>query len=363
MSLTHIIYDKFLRMPYRFVEWLSIEELDTDCLCGNPKAIDFIQRNADMYLMAANKKDFMVNLCTNPNDECLDLIERYFLHCMDEECWRVLIMNADVNWVPLLERHIKREDIKRFPEICQFDFAYDFLLKNMPIFFYKQSIPFVCMNSACEHIIEMYIHHNMLDEDSWLNVCMNPACVGMIRDNLNRLRNMNTRHMFWEYIAMNTNPKAIQLIRENMSEFDHEDNWLSLCSNPCPKAIDLVIEYIDRLDGFCMEMLCTNPSALRAINILASKHSPSLECLGNNPNPECKKILSLNMHRILQKNNWDFICHNQYMIEHIKDNKDRLRKRDYKCLSRNPKIFEIDRPKYQKNIEMVSNVMNIVLET
>ena len=112
----------------------------------------------------------------------------------------------------------------------------------------------------------------------------------------------NKDNIFWQQIARNTNPSAIELIKENLDKV----GWYWLSSNP--EAIDLLEE---------------------------NKEKINWDQLSNNPCERAMKLIEEN----LQEANWNYLSSNPSAMYLLEQNKDKI---NWYWISGNPNIFEYD---------------------
>lgn len=360
MSYINIISEKMVDMPYSLVDWFPRSKLYLPRVCQNPNGLYFMKHER-RDVMIKNKL-FIDSLCKNTNKDVLDIIERYFIKDMYISNWDELI-KQDYKWIDLFKKYFPKQLIKKIPCLFEHEQAYEYILNDMSLLFDKDIIPSICSNPACTHFIELLIHHNMMDNNSWLSVCMNYSCVDIIEKHLDFLKESTLKGVFWEYLALNLNPKAIKLIKNNLLEFDYEDAWISLCSNYSKDAIQLLEDNIMKLDSDCMDVLCSNPYAINLIKkFLEDGYIPNIEGLSNNTNYKCKEIIEEYIYLVKENDCWDLLCKNPTMIEIVRKNLYHLDNKSWKKLSGNPKIFEKDYTKYKYNLDLVQFVINIIFE-
>lgn len=360
--MIHLISNNILTTPYRLVSWFPEARLDMYNACENPNAICYIQQNIQILKDEEKKEDYIMKLCRNTNKDVFKILIRYFKNeiIKDPSYCRIMALNKAIPYIPFLEQNFAPHYITQIPVLFENPEAYDLMIKNMNCFFDVTYIPFICSNPRCAHFIELYIHYSLLDADSWLSICMNPSCLDIIQSHLDLLQNMpDIKDIFWEYIALNTNPKAINIIKDNITFFDREDCWLSLCSNQTDEAIQLLSENLDKLDVFCFDMLCYNPKAHDLIFSLENRFDVDIELMANNPN--CASIIQKNIPHIIANNQLGNLCKHQHLIHIIKDNIQHLTDDDWSILSLNPAIFEIDLLKKHQDLESIKHVLYIIL--
>lgn len=347
-------------MPYSLVEWFPKSRLYIPRVCQNPNGLYFLKYNSKD--MIKKNKLFINYLCKNTNKNVLDIIERYYKDDIHITNLGELTKNT-YRWLDFIVKYFPKQSIRKIPCFFEYEQAYEYILNDMSLLFDKEIIPSICSNPACAHFVELFIHHNMMDNNSWLSVCMNSSCVNIIKRYLNFLKESKIRGVFWEYLALNNNPEAIELIRNNLLEFDSDDAWISLCSNYSKDAVELLEENINKLDNYCMDVLCSNPYAIDLIiKLIEHGYKPNIEGLSNNTNYRCANIVQEHIDLVKERNCWDSLCKNPSMIKIIKENISNLDEKSWKKLSGNPKIFERDYTKYAHNIDIIKYILYIIFE-
>lgn len=147
-------------------------------------------------------------------------------------------------------------------------------------------------------------------------------------------QNPNTLHLLslflpkkidWAYLSSNTNPNAIQLLRENIDKID----WKLLSENE--SAIDILTEHQDKI---VWSKLARNSNAYELILLNMDKFDIFDLCYNTNP-----KIIKLIEERLDTLDLWGPLSANPAAIKILEKNQDKI---EWYWFSQNPAIFEFN---------------------
>lgn len=234
--------------------------------------------------------------CLNENENALDyLMENYELIRM-----KYLFQNPSFKVLPV---HLTNPDI----------------------------IPNVFLNTqpGIEDIIKQIPN---LDEH-WNDICENPRCIEIVQ---------NSNYFNWN--CLSKNPKAIPILRKNIKYID----WKRFCMNPCKEAIELIMQYPDKIEWM---HLSSNPYA---IDILR-QNPDKINYWGLSWNPYAMDLMEIHMARkdIVPVVSWIGLSQNRNAIHILKNNQDKI---DWLQFSLNPGIFQ---PNYK---QVTVDRMNVLRE-
>ena len=219
---------------------------------------------------------------------------------------------------------------------------------NNPKYVYYSSL---AKNHNAIQIIKKHIHSFSKFELSQLSA------------NSNALHLLTLENINWKIICQNTNPRAIELIKENIDnksllitelcwerlsenpgaidfilEYPEQIIWPLLCKNPHPKALQMIKqklkeEYMDQIKRNMTEAEIIEYR--RKIEYDQPKDKIIISKLCNNTNPDVLEILESRKENI----NWNILCLNPIAIKMLEQNQDRIK---WYWLSFNHSIFEYD---------------------
>ena len=277
-------------LPYKLLDWIDHDKLDWSNLSSNPNAIHLLENNPE-------KIDWS-RLSSNPN--AIHILEKN----PDKIYWFVLSRNPSA--MHLLKKH---------PTIAPFVGYTSNTRKPVYQELWKDLIQNKNIWSQLEintEVIQLLEQH--LDKIHWVWLSLNPGAVYLLEKNQDKID--------WENLSENIN--AIHLLEENPEKI----NWTILSSNT--SAIHLLEKNPEKINW---ANLCSNPNALQISGFEEKLDEMNLEdtSLGLFPwlDFHLKDVVRMkyelnqnpNMMNILKK-------HPRWI--------------DYRFLSENPGIFEID---------------------
>ena len=291
-------YKSLLPSKYVLRKWVNKEELNWSMLSENPCAIDLLkekierEKSMDKEEYKKLKVEEKVNwLMLSMNPEAIDILKKY---------------PHDIVWCSLCDNKNPR--------------AVDMILERME--YEKQLAPYS-------------IEDDDDDEDS-------KDAYGLYRVWIDRM-------------CYNEHPRIIELLRERIEleknrehymtlSVNEKIDWGQLSSNPHQKAIELLVENLDKVDW---TVLSENPGAIELLK--ANPHKISWRYLSLNKNAGellkqrhyYENSLSVEEYYSLGKNNqlsWEYLSGNPCAIELFKANPARIH---WKELTRNPEAIEM----------------------
>jgi len=293
-------YKSLLPSKYVLRKWVKKEELNWSLLSGNPCAIDLLKEKIEQE------------------------------KSMDKEEYKKLNIEDKVNWLKLSVNPEAIDILKKYPDdivwcsLCdnKNPRAADMIFERME--YEKQMLP-------CSY----------LDEDS---------------DDDDISRDFNSLYRVWiDRLCYNENPRIIELIRDRVEleknteyymtlDMNEKIDWQLLSSNPNPKAIELLAENLNKVDW---DIVSENSGAIELLK--ANPHQIVWRYLSRNKNAGellkqrhyYEKSLSIKEYYSLGKNNqlsWEDLAENPCAIELLKANPARIH---WEELTTNPEAIDI----------------------
>ena len=347
-SLPHDVHDKIVEhyktlLPSKYVlrDWVPREKLDWYTLSGNPCASELLMEQADYEntlteeeynMLIKEKKISWMRVCCI-NGEAIDILKKY----PSKIQWAYLSNNKKQQAVDMIKERIEYEKI------------------NVPEYYEENR---VCINNFSDNenpqIIEIIKErieyekglseedYDMLEETDvidWCCLTVNPSAIDILK--------ANPKKIIWSLLANNTNPLAIDLLREravlenNMSNKDYKKlgdqiDWDDLTTNP--NAIELLKEYPHKINW---EMLSENTAAIDWLK--ENKNVIDWDILSVNPN--AIQLLKENRKKI----HWANLCKNPNAIELLKKNRKKI---NWRLLCLNENAFELikERAEYEMSL-------------
>jgi hypothetical protein len=193
------------------------------------------------------------------------------------------------------------------------------------------NIPNICLNTryGIVDIIKQIPNYH----EYWHYICKNPRCIEMVQ---------NSNNYYWS--SLSKNPKAIPLLRKNIKYI----HWEYLCMNPCKEAIELLMEYPEKIDWMT---LSSNPYAIDVLR----KNPYKIDYWGLCWNPYAIDLVEAHMARtdIVPVVSWLGLSQNRNAIHILEKNQDKI---DWLQFSLNPSIFQ---PNYKR---LTLERMNVLCE-
>ena len=334
-------YKKLLPSKYVLRDWVPKDKLDWFILSGNPCAIETLMEKAhyenslteeEYNMLTKEKKISWMRLCVN--EEGAEILKKY----PSKILWSYLSNNSKQLAVDMIKERIEYEKI------------------NVPDDYYDENR--VWINSFSDNknpeIMELVkkrieyenglspYEYDMLevaDVLDWCYLTENPSAIDILKTNPGKI--------VWSLLSNNTNPRAIDLLREravlenNMSKKDYKKlgnkiDWASLTTNP--NAIELLKEYPHKIKW---EYLSANTAAIDWLK--ENKNVIDWGMLSENP--AAIELLKENRNKI----HWEKLCKNPNAIELLKKNRKKI---NWRLLCLNENAFDLikQRVKYEANL-------------
>jgi hypothetical protein len=365
-NLPRDIHDKIVEhykklMPSKYVlrDWVPKDKLDWFALSGNPYASEILMEQADYEnslteeeydALDKNKKISWMRLCRN--QKSIDIFNKY----PSKILWAYLSNN---DYQPIVDMVIKRfeyekknpSEIDEDNRVSINDFSDN---KNPQIMeLVKERVEYEKGLSP-----EDYDMLEVTDVLDWCYLTENPSAIDILKENPGKI--------VWSLLSNNTNPLAIDLLREravienNMSKkaynkLGNKIDWYSLSINA--NAIELLKEYPHKIKWGC---LSANPAAID----LLKENSNAIDWVMLSENPNAIEMLKKKPTGIYHYDFYtglctnpnaidDFytgLCTNPNAIEILKENKDLI---IWKYLSGNPNALELikERAEYESTLK------------
>jgi len=334
-------YKKSLPSKYILRDWIPKDKLDWFALSGNPCAIKILMEKADYEnsltveeynMFEERKKISWMRLCIN--EEGAEILKKY----PSKILWSYLSNNSKQLAVDMIKERIEYEKIN----VLDYDEDDDRVWINN--FSYNQN-PQI-MELVKERVEyekglsrEEYGMLDVADVLDWCYLTENPSAIDILK--------ANPEKIVWSLLSENTNPLAIDLLREraflenNMSKKDYKKlgdkiDWVSLTANP--NAIELLKEYPHKIEW---EYLSANPAAIDWLK--ENKNVIDWGMLSENPN--AIQLLKENRKKI----HWEKLCKNPNAIQLLKKNRKKI---NWRLLCLNENAFELikERAEYEMSL-------------
>ena len=316
-------YEKILKLVLR--DWIPIDKLSWKNLSGNPNAIKLLDANPD-------KIDWHY-LSGNPNG--FDLIKKYVIGNKEQEdkiSWHILSLNSKAA-IKLLETKILEDDsstswylLARNPDAISIIRKYPNKIEWNAISKNSNAIDILRKKWEEEKILiktkhPIYTYLKLHHIVSWDLLSGNTGALDLLREKIQMEKDMPPdeykllsykERIDWE--SLSGNPETVELLEENRDKIV----WQNLSNNSNPKAIQLLKEHIEY------------EKRLKRRYRLKLSNKIDWALLSSNPN--AIEILAANKKKI----NWSSLSSNPNAIDILEANQDKI---NWKMLSSNPSIF------------------------
>ena len=334
-------YKKSLPSKYILRDWVPKDKLDWFTLSGNPCAINILMEKADYEnsltveeynMFEERKKISWMRLCIN--EEGAEILKKY----PSKILWSYLSNNSKQLAVDMIKERIEYEKINALDydedddRVWINNFSYNQNPQIMELV--KERVEYEKGLSR-----EEYGMLDVADVLDWCYLTENPSAIDILK--------ANPEKIVWSLLSENTNPLAIDLLREravlenNMSKKDYKKlgdkiDWYSLTANP--NAIELLKEYPHKIEW---EYLSANPAAIDWLK--ENKNVIDWGMLSENPN--AIQLLKENRKKI----HWEKLCKNPNAIELLKKNRKKI---NWRLLCLNENAFELikERVEYEMSL-------------
>jgi len=200
-------------------------------------------------------------------------------------------------------------------------FAVNYLMKNIDLICWY----YLSYNSNPK-ILELFKNDNYKDKIIWTNLSSNtnPEILEFLFEHPDKIN--------WCQLSSNECDYAIQYLKKNQKEI----NWLNLSKNSNDNAIDLLLENKDKIIWYNLSMNTND----RAIDLLFTRPELiNMYSIVYNTNNKAMKFLKKNKNKIT---NWSGLCYNEndIAIDLILENPEKI---DFinLCYNKNPRILNI----------------------
>ena len=211
---------------YRNESYRNQEEINWSRLSKNPNAIPILEKHKD--------KIDKSSICLNPN--AMHLISEIFSSIIDPKL-PLLCCNTNPEAIAFVERHAHPKWID-FWSLSKNPAAVEFLEKN------QENIkwPYLCMNPNPR--ICSFLEANP-EKIYWRNLSRETSAIGILEKNIDKID--------WDELSLNRG--ALHILEANPDKIV----WRSICYNHNPKAVDLLKNNMDKMDPFNWTILSMNP--------------------------------------------------------------------------------------------------------
>jgi hypothetical protein len=328
-------YQKLQPSKYVLRDWVPKEKLDLCRLSGNPCAIEILMEQADYeYTLSQEKYDKLekekkiswMRLCIN--EEATNILKKY----PSKILWCYLSNNSKQLAVDMIKERMEYEKIN-VPDIEEDNRVWynSFCDNENP-----EIMELVKDRIEYEKKLEKEEFENLDISDilDWSYLSANPSAIDILKNNIDMID--------WVSLSSNTNPEAIDLLRERvkeeskMSKKHYKDwrnkiDWEVLSQNP--NAIDLLKENPHKIDW---EYLSANTAAIDWLK--ENKNAIDWCMLSENPN--AIELLKTNPKKI----DWYMLCKNPNAIELLKNNPSKIY---WKPLCLNENAFDLIKERFE----------------
>lgn len=327
--------------PYKLRDWIDEDNLDLYGLKSNPRALNYIidkygikslrtkevhmglfyMNPNSMLILEKEEKDlwyrqtYWVHLSQNPvaYDLLMDRID------LESTTARRLSYTQRIDWsyipvnpcmLPMLESQKYKRKYKFKYDENRIGYNPNPLCMNLikKLEFNTDLLYYVCANNSYDTTDYIKTHLDKMTKKCWNALSENKYAIKILEENMDKIN--------WKRLSFNQN--ASRIIEQNMDKI----YWENLSCNP--GAIHILEKNIDKINWH---------------TILA------------NPNPNIEKIIEENLDNVMNTNNtpmnqedyekrmWYYLSQHPNLMNMLERNQDKI---DYKCLSMNESIFEID---------------------
>ena len=301
---------------YKLLDWIPVEKLEMRELSEQPEAVEFLRENPeyiDWQTITSNSA--AVSIMENNIDKI-------------DFSW----LSSQAHGVHLLKKYKERIN------------WHDFSVNPAGISLIEENLDKVDWAMLSQNENAIHILENNLDKINWECLCQsNDNCISFIEKHIDKIHwdvlssNEDAVHLLksrpdkidYRRLSYNRNPQVIPMLFDNMSKIGMD--WF------CERSEPEVLEYIEK--NFLDILL--NPEG----NTRGYEHRCTLRSICKN-----KDLFYMveeyidDLIGILRRGFWESLCENENekAIELLKSNQDKI---DWKRLSRNPEIFELDTQK------------------
>jgi hypothetical protein len=330
-------YQKLQPSKYVLRDWVPKDKLDWFILSGNNAATELLMEQADYEnslsqeeydKLEKEKKISWMRLCNN--EEGSKILKKY----PSKILWSYLSNNSKQQAVDMLKERMEYEKIN-VPDIEEHNRIW------YNAFCYNE-------NPEIMELVKERIEYEIRLEDEdieiadildWSYLSANPSAIDLLKSNIDMID--------WVSLSTNTNPRAIDLLRERVKEenkmskkhykiWRNKIDWDVLSGNPI--AIDLLRENPHKINW---EYLSGNPSAIDLLR--ENPHKINWEYLSGNPS--AIKFLEEYPNAI----DWSMLSKNPNAIELLKANRAKI---NWNALCLNNNAFDLIKERYEYEISL-----------
>ena len=329
-------YQNLQPSKYVLRDWVPKDKLDLFRLSGNPCATELLMEQADYEnslteeeydKLEKEKKISWMILCFN--EEGSKILKKY----PSKILWSYLSYNSKQQAVDMIKERMEYEKINVRDDYYGDRISYNSFCNNEN----PEIMKLVKERVEYEKGLSPE-DYDMLEEDvdvlDWCYLTENPSAIDILK--------ANPGMIIWELLSNNTNPLAIDLLREravlenNMSNEDYKKlfgkiDWAYLSTNA--NAIELLKEYPHKIKW---NYLSANTGAIDWLK--ENKNAIDWGMLSENP--AAIELLTENPKKI----HWEELCKNPNAIELLKANRAKI---NWRLLCLNENAFDLIKERYE----------------
>ena len=332
-------YQKLQPSKYVLRDWVPKEKLDLFRLSGNPCATELLMEQADYEnslsqeeydKLEKEKKISWMRLCNN--EEGSKILKKY----PSKILWSYLSNNSKQQAVDMIKERLEYEkvnvhDIDEHNRVSYNSLCYNENPEIMELI--KERIEYEII------LWEENEDLQMVDILDWSYLSANPSAIELLKSNIDMID--------WVSLSTNTNPLAIDLLRERVKKeskmskkhykvWRNKIDWDVLSGNPI--AIDLLRENLHKINW---EYLSGNPSAIKFLE----EYPNTIDWSMLSENPNAIEMLKANPKNI----DWYMLCKNPNAIELLKANRAKI---NWKALCLNENAFDLIKERYEYEMSL-----------
>ena len=332
-------YQNLQPSKYVLRDWVPKEKLDWFILSGNNAATELLMEQADYEnslsqeeydKLEKEKKISWMRLCNN--EEGSKILKKY----PSKILWSYLSNNSKQQAVDMIKERLEYEkvnvhDIDEHNRVSYNSLCYNENPEIMELI--KERIEYEII------LWEENEDLQMVDILDWSYLSANPSAIELLKSNIDMID--------WVSLSTNTNPLAIDLLRERVKKeskmskkhykvWRNKIDWDVLSGNPI--AIDLLRENLHKINW---EYLSGNPSAIKFLE----EYPNTIDWSMLSENPNAIEMLKANPKNI----DWYMLCKNPNAIELLKANRAKI---NWKALCLNENAFDLIKERYEYEMSL-----------
>jgi len=332
-------YQNLQPSKYVLRDWVPKEKLDWFILSGNNAATELLMEQADYEnslsqeeydKLEKEKKISWMRLCNN--EEGVKILKKY----PSKILWSYLSNNSKQQAVDMIKERLEYEKVN-VPDIDEHNrVSYNSLCYN------ENPEIMELIKERIEYEIILWEENEdlqMVDILDWSYLSANPSAIELLKSNIDMID--------WVSLSTNTNPLAIDLLRERVKKeskmskkhykvWRNKIDWDVLSGNPI--AIDLLRENLHKINW---EYLSGNPSAIKFLE----EYPNTIDWSMLSENPNAIEMLKANPKNI----DWYMLCKNPNAIELLKANRAKI---NWKALCLNENAFDLIKERYEYEMSL-----------